>query len=381
MSAWIYQDQHQVEKHGTKQAAWYVGYYDPDGKKRCKSCGAGSFGKIQAEKLRKKIEAELLTGTYKSSSKKIWQDFRAEYEAKVLSGLAPQSRGGAITALSHFQAAVKPGRVLGIKTQTIDEYITLRRSQPGKKKGDVLSPATVNKELRFIKAALRVAHEWGYLPIVPKFRMEKAPVKLPTYVTGEHFAAIYKACESAKFPADQPYPAADWWRGLVVMAYMTGWRISELLALRREDLDLDAGTAITRATDNKGKRDEIVKLHPVVVEHLKRLVGFDPRVLPWNNNIRTLHTEFARIQEAAKIKLPCSESHEHTRYCYVYGFHDFRRAFATMNADKLTPDALQTLMRHKSYLTTKVYINIARQMDAAVAELHVPEVLKAGAGG
>jgi hypothetical protein len=33
-------------------------------------------------------------------------------------------------------------------------------------------------------------------------------------------------------------------------------------------------------------------------------------------------------------------------------------------------------MRHKSYLTTQVYINYARQLDAAVAGLHVPEVLR-----
>jgi integrase len=59
----------------------------------------------------------------------------------------------------------------------------------------------------------------------------------------------------------------------------------------------------------------------------------------------------------------------------IYGFHDFRRAFATMNADKLTADALQALMRHKSYQTTQVFINRTRQMDAAVASLHEPNVL------
>ncbi len=61
-----------------------------------------------------------------------------------------------------------------------------------------------------------------------------------------------------------------------------------------------------------------------------------------------------------------------------YGFHDLRRAFATMNADELTPDTLQALLGHKSYQTTQRYINTARQMDAAVASLHVPEVLKQG---
>ena len=83
-----------------------------------------------------------------------------------------------------------------------------------------------------------------------------------------------------------------------------------------------------------------------------------------------------RGEEVAGIRLPCPHQHEHIRFCHAYGFHDLRRAFATMNADKLTTDALQALMRHKSYQTTQQYINMARQMDAAVASLHVPDVLK-----
>lgn len=72
-----------------------------------------------------------------------------------------------------------------------------------------------------------------------------------------------------------------------------------------------------------------------------------------------------RIQEAP-------ESNCRVRHSHVYGFHDLRRAFATMNAYKLSAEALQALMRHKSYQTTQKYINLARQMDTAVASLHVP---------
>ena len=140
---------------------------------------------------------------------------------------------------------------------------------------------------------------------------------------------------------------------------------------------MTAGTAITRWEDNKGKRDERVKLHPVVVEHLRRVPGFDPAVFPWNGDRRTLQEQFAMIQEAAGIKLPCRGNHEHTRYCYLYGFHDLRRAFASMNAEKLTPDTLQLLMRHKSYLTTQKYINMFRQVDAAVESLYVPDLTPA----
>jgi integrase len=96
------------------------------------------------------------------------------------------------------------------------------------------------------------------------------------------------------------------------------------------------------------------------------------------------------VQPAAKVKtpdskdgrihLPCRGDHEHTPACRLYGFHDLRRAFATVNAKKLTPDALQALMGQKSYQTTKVYIKMARQMDAAVARLHRPDELRAANG-
>jgi integrase len=55
-----------------------------------------------------------------------------------------------------------------------------------------------------------------------------------------------------------------------------------------------------------------------------------------------------------------------------YGFHDLRRAFATMNADRLTLDVLQVLMQHKDYQTTQRYINMARQLKPAAHNLFVP---------
>src|SRR5262249_48393709 len=106
--------------------------------------------------------------------------------------------------------------------------------------------------------------------------------------------------------------------------------------------------------------------------------SFDRFVFPWTLGTRDLDREFDRIQVAAKINLVCRGDHEHTPACHLYGFHDLRRAFATVNAPRLTPDALQSLMRHKSYQTTQVYINLSKQIDDAVEVLHVPDFLKQG---
>ncbi len=68
---------------------------------------------------------------------------------------------------------------------------------------------------------------------------------------------------------------------MLVFAQMTGWRIGVILSLRWEDVDLAEGTALLRYSDNKGKRDAKVGLHPVVVDHLETIRGFGKLVFEW----------------------------------------------------------------------------------------------------
>jgi integrase len=330
-----------------------------------------------------------VTGPYLSLYRtgRTWEEFVEEYERRYLDGLAPGSRKLARECLDRFRRLMKPKAVNAITADMLADYVVALRRQPGRNQGETASPATVNKNLRHLKAALGLAKEWGYLHAVPRFRFEKEPKHLPRYVTPEHFAAIYRACSQAAKPAGLPYPPANWWRGLILFIYCgTGWRIGQALALRRDSLDLGAGmaapTAFSTAEDTKGKRDALSALPPIVVEHLHKLAGPGELVFPWPHHRRTLDEEWADVQEAAVIKdeagaelplrLPCRKKHEHTRHCHVYGFHDLRRGFATMNADRLEPLELQQQMQHKTFTTTQGYINTARLLKPAVAKLYVP---------
>jgi len=376
MKAWIFQDHRQKQKLGDK-APWSVGWTDPDGKRRSKSIGSRSM----AQKFARRVEGKIAAGCYENESRKTWSDFMVEFESRVLAIMEPRTRESTQDGLNHFERVIRPTRLRSITSTTIADYIAVRRLEKrgrkvihsdGKSERLPVSPATINKELRTIRAALRKAERWGYLPKMPVFEFLRVPAKLPTYVTPEHFQAIYTACESARWPQGPPYAAADWWRGLIVAAYMTGWRISSLLALRREDVDLQTGIALSRAQDNKGRRDQQTPLHPLVIEHLQRLQCFSPLVFPWARDRRRLFEEFKRIQSTAGIKPPGEKS--------SYGFHDLRRAFATMNADRMTADALQALMQHRDYQTTQRYINMARQLNPAVANLYVPKLANVSAG-
>jgi integrase len=377
MKSWVFQDSRQKAKLGDK-CPWSAGWYE-NGRKRSKRIGCRSL----AEKYAAKLAVQLESGTFQSDVKKRWETFVFEWVEKIGNGLEPQTLRVTQDALRSFERLAKPGQVAKITTATIDGFIAKRRVERGRKVGSTISPASVNKELRHLKAVLRVAVEWGYLPKMPRVRMVKEPVKLIRYVTPGHFAGMYTACDVARHLVSDVYSPADWWRGLLTFLYLTGWRVNEPLSLRWEDVSFDRAEAILWHGDNKGKRDERVPLHPVVIEHLRKLVDFGAAVFPWPHNERTLYDEFARIQMAAKdengeriINLHCREDHQHTNACRLYGFHDLRRAFATQNALRLTASALQALMRHKSYLTTRRYINQARQLDGAVEQIHVPDFLR-----
>lgn len=393
--AWVSQLKRHIEQYGAENASWYVNWIDPDGKRRTRSCGVGSKGERAADQLADRIHSQLVTGTYESQQGASWKSFRERYEDRVVGVMGACSAEIARRSLNTFERLVKPRRVDRLTSADIDLFIARRKAestsdqrahnrQSGDRKaprrkpdasGRKVAPATVNQALRYIKAALRTAAEWGELERVPRIRFLKEPKRLPTYVPPDHFSAIYSACDQARRPVDVPnVETVDWWRALLVTAYLTGWRVGQIMALKWADIDLDAGVAVTRWDENKGKRDMKVPLHPVIVDHLRRLANSgSSRAFPWPHEPNQLWVEFRRIQGKSVLAdgSPLPKSGKGGK---PYGFHDLRRAFATLNASSMNLFELQQLMQHRSLTTTQSYVNMAQQLNRAVSNLFVPDI-------
>jgi integrase len=228
-----------------------------------------------------------------------------------------------------------------------------------------LSPASVNKDLRALKVCMRKAEKWGQVDRAPSFELLREPERDPFFIDDAAFRALYDACEKMTRPAGRHFPAVDWWRALLCFAYMTGWRIGEILELRRADVDFETGIATVDAASTKGRRTARVELHPIVIDHLKVIMGFGPLVFEWPYHERTLWSDFAALKESAGLDFPGA-------------FHRLRFGFCNANVDALPADLLQRLMRHQAASTTRRYINAAERMKRAgtAAKLHVPDVLR-----
>jgi integrase len=377
MKAWLFQDHRQKQKLGDK-SPWSVGWIDPDGKRRSKRVGSHSM----AEKFCRKVEGQLAAGTYQSTSRKTWAEFRAEYEAKILPRQARKTQEVTVSALRHFERIVAPGKMSSIKTETIDGYVATRQTEKGKKPKSTVSPATVNRELRHLKSAFRIAHDWGYMVTLPKIRKMREESRIGAIMTVEHFKTIYEACDAvAVLPEGIATPPGAWWQALLVFGLTTGWRIDEILSLRRDDVDLKTGAILTRAVSNKGRRDELDYLTPEALDHVRGVVGFEPLLFWWPHDRGALWDEFQRIQNAAGIALVCPDAarHQCTASCSFYGFHALRRGYATMNVERMSAPELQRKMRHKSFSTTLRYIGLADKMKKATDRVYVPDFLKTGA--
>jgi len=111
----------------------------------------------------------------------------------------------------------------------------------------------------------------------------------------------------------------------------------------------------------------VIPLHPVAVEHLRKITHFGLTVFDWPLEKRALYDQWHNIQREAGIDLPCHEDHTHTPTCHVYGFHSLKKACGTLNAARMPEAALNAFMRHASGETTRKYYQNQERIERNVS--------------
>ncbi len=159
-------------------------------------------------------------------------------------------------------------RILGVATKvqaitagTIEGYQNLRMSEASpRRKGKNTAPATVNKGVSCLNTMFNRAIRYGKLRENPVGKVKKLienNVRMKI-LSVEEFEELYVQCSSYLKP-------------VVLMAYFTGMRRSEILNLIWEDVDLKKGFVRLKAESTKTQTARSMPLHPKVVSTLKSL--------------------------------------------------------------------------------------------------------------
>jgi integrase len=253
------------------------------------------------------------------------------------------------------------GRTLNQVSSVEIEHVVQKRTRQA-------SPKTVQNEVRLLHSIFHLALEYGLVERNPVRRRHQPRVlskEKPIWTPAQIQAII------AAFPAEH--------RPLITTAACTGLRVSELLALTRDDIDLKRQTIrVCKSLDGKHlvrpKTESSNRLLPVGPQLMKVLAQHLERTRPspegnWlfpNRHGRCLNADVLRKD----VLYPVVDRLQLPRPPRGAGFHCFRHSLGSLvNAQTGNLKLVQDVLGHSRFETTaNVYTHTASAQVRAAAQ-------------
>ena len=212
--------------------------------------------------------------------------------------------------------------------------------------------SSVARHLATLRSFFRFAQREGLSDQNPAkpLRNPRPDRKLPHFLTTDEISQLLHAP-----PADEPMGLRD--RAILETTYSAGLRVSELVAINDDDLDLEGGLVRVRG---KGRRERLAPLGRYAIRAISRWMG--ARTLP-----RALRTERPLFLNKFGHRLTTrSVARMLEKYLKQTGLdrrtspHTLRHSFATHLLDRGADiRSVQELLGHKSLVTTQIYTHIS----------------------
>jgi site-specific recombinase XerD len=210
------------------------------------------------------------------------------------------------------------------------------------------SPITLNATITGLKFFFDVTLDRAAL--MAKMQPVHVPRTLPVVLSRDEVARLIAAAPNQKYQT------------ALSIAYGTGLRVSEVIALKVSDIDSQRMTL--RVEQGKGDKDRYAMLSPVLLERLRswwRVAHAQGKMLPngWlfpglnpmdPLSTRQLNRAIHAAAEAAQIDKRVS-------------MHTLRHSFAThLLEQKVDIRVIQVLLGHKKLETTSLYTHVATEI-------------------
>jgi integrase len=208
-----------------------------------------------------------------------------------------------------------------------------------------LAPATVNLDIIILSAAFNSALRQGHVSVNPCLAIEplKDKKQRKHVFAPEQVSALVKAAEGD-------------WRGMILAAFYTGARLSDVANLRWSNIDLVSEIKTIRFHPRKGGGEVVTVVHPVLEDYLLSLPtpkSDEAFLFPSlaERNASTLSNWFRKIMEQAHIE------HREVRKRIAKGsrsvsalsFHSLRHSFSSILANAgVSEERRMALVGHAS---------------------------------
>lgn len=329
----------------------------------------GKAGFKEAAKFRDKKATELATLQEAiPEGKTSWKAFRSEFEKEKLQAtgserLADLTLRDYNSLLNRVESILSPKCIEDLDDKGVAKFRTKLMTLEAKQAKDTkLSPGSIAKNIRYLKAVLTFARRKGY-NVANHVESVKTWPSDTRFLPDEALRKIFAVIDSAQRPAfsDSPFEVADWWKGFLWVMRSNGLRLNEALSMKWEDVSLDQGELYIPIQKNGNATT--LPLSEQTVSYLRKLVDLgETYVFPTDGlHEKTLYEEFHRLQALAGVSRRClladrDQEHTCTPSCTFFGFHSLRKAFCSINAQNGMPlETLCALARHSSVTVTQKY--------------------------
>lgn len=351
-----------IKRPDDRSPNWYLRYWEPDpagGKLRERWKSMGTTVRKVAEQRRRELERQLEATENPPTRGVSWEEFTATYNRLQLSRKPLTTAHAYRSSLETFAAVAQPQELAAVNVASIEDFADQRLRQG-------LAPATVNRDLRHLKASMRWAARRGLIEEAPDFhgvfvREVRTP---PTNVPEEHFLAMVRATETPATPLVRL--PGEWWRTFLYVSYYLGLRCGESLALTWEDIRLENRELRVKASSSKGRKERVLPLSEGLLQVLtdwrtsSAPASPQQHVLAWPLDTMGPFYEEWRVLLAA-AHLP-DEAH--------YTPKDFRSTCASaLIASNVPTVVVKDFLGHASVTTTAGYYINTEPALRAVADV------------